>query len=146
MLNKIQLQTMALQWARTYRPSLLDDLSKAQAQAWAQERAEALLEAFDETRNQILTSGQTAPQMQTQIRALWEELIADHFPATSAELDESSLSKAASKRLKDKQTQFQTAKQAEGLDPEEIEEIWTAIKPGLIQSIQDELEYEEANR
>lgn len=146
MLSKSQLQRMALQWARTYRPALLEDLGPDGAQAWATERAAAVMEQYNEIRVPIETSNQTAQQMQTQLRARWEELLADHFPVTSEELDASSLPKEATRRLEVKQAQFRAAKQAEGLDPEEIAEIWTEIEPMHRRAILEDLEREEFDR
>ena len=77
---------MALRWAKAYRPGLLPELDSqgpSQAQAWAKQKAEQVLEDFSMMQSQLEQENLSAPEMNTRLRLISEAVLASQFPAMS---------------------------------------------------------------
>lgn len=145
MLNKPQLETMALRWAKAYRPGLLPELNgqgpKA-AQQWAAQKAGQVLEDFQQAASGLEGLNLPAAEMQTRLRLLSEQVLADHFPAMSEGPDQA-LPPRIRRQLEAKKAALLAEQQAKGLTADEALEVWEYLRPSLTEDL---LELADAER
>lgn len=145
MLNKPQLETMALRWAKAYRPGLLPELNREgpkAAQAWATQKATQVLEDYQTASGSLEQQPMPAPQMQTRLRSLWEQVLADHFPAT-LEWEDQSLPPRIQRQVQAAKAKMLKDLAAKGLDEGEAMEVWESMRPSLTEDL---LEQDDAER
>lgn len=145
MLTRQALETMAVRWAKQYRPALLPELNQEgpkAAQEWARERATAVLEDYQRREDQIMTAGSQAAEMQTQLLLAREQVLADHFPATSVGPVES-LPPEGRRRLEDdRRRTLQREMEEFNQTAEQAEATWEALKEQAAREILEDLEWE----
>lgn len=145
-MSQAQLETMALRWAKQYRPGLLPELaaeSLTACQEWARERAEAVLNDWANQAQAIETSGLTEPEQNQRRRSLWEMLLEGHFPVTSGGPESLNLPPEGVRRLEaDHQRTIRREMEEFGQTREQAEATWEAIKPQAAMYLLEDLERE----
>jgi hypothetical protein len=148
-LSQQAVETMALRWAKQYRPAPLPELnaqSPTAAREWAAERARAILEAFEDQAPEIEGQAISDAEIRTRLRSLWEILLADHFPVTPVEPSEA-MTPEAWRRLEARHQAFLKKEMAEWPQPlEEAEATWEQLKDAEMRYILEEIEMEEMDR
>lgn len=151
MLSKPQLETMALRWAKAYRPALLPELHQQGPQAaaqWAQQKAVQVIEDFYATTEWMETAGLPLPEIEMRRRSAWEMVLADHFPATSEEQDRRLPPKiqAQLEAIRQKDMAKWTAEGPDQLSQEEAEELWDRVKESQTEFLLEIAEDERIDR
>jgi hypothetical protein len=145
MLSKPQLETMALRWAKAYRPGLLPELNQQgpkAAQQWSAQKASQVLEDLQQASSILEGPNLPAEEMQTRLRSLSEQVLADHFPATT-EVQDQVLPPRIRRQVDATKAKLLSEQQAKGLTEDEALEVWEYLRQSLTEGL---LEQEDAER